>query len=81
MDVNEESEIIKEIQIIEQYFNVIENDVKKVNEDCNKINCSAVYQSIEVKIKLIIDCISSIYMWVYAGEIDFLACAMLKLRK
>ena len=58
MDVNEESEIIKEIQIIEQYFNVIENDVKKVNEDCNKINCSAVYQAIEDKIKLIIDCVA-----------------------
>ena len=52
MDVNQE------IEIIEQYLNVIENDVKKVNEDCNKINCSALYQAIEDTIKLIIDCIT-----------------------
>ena len=57
MDVIQESEIIKEIEIIEKYLNVIENDVKKVNEDCSKINCSAVFQSIEDTIKLIIDCV------------------------
>ena len=51
-------EIIKEIEITEKYLNVIENDVKKVNEDCNKINCSAVYQAIEDTIKLIIDCVA-----------------------
>ena len=57
MDVIQESEIIKEIQIIEQYLNVIDNDVKQVNEDCKKINCSALYQAIEDTIKLIIDCV------------------------
>ena len=41
MDVIQEIDIIKEIEIIEQYLNVIDKDVKQVNEDCNKINCSA----------------------------------------
>ena len=41
-----------------QDITVIEKDLEKVNEDCNKINCSAVYQSIEDTIKLIIDCIA-----------------------
>ena len=41
-----------------QDINVIEKDLEKVNEDCNKINCSAVYQAIEHTIKLIIDCIT-----------------------
>ena len=40
-----------------QDINVIEKDLEKVNEDCNKINCSAVYQAIEDTIKLIIDCV------------------------
>jgi hypothetical protein len=58
MDVIQEIDIIKEIEIIEQYLNVIDKDVKQVNEDCNKINCSAVYQAIGHTIKLIIDCIT-----------------------
>ena len=29
-----------------QELDVIEKDLEKVNEDCNKINCSAVYQAI-----------------------------------
>ena len=41
-----------------QDITVIEKDLEKVNEDCNKINCSAVYQAIEDTIKLIIDCIA-----------------------
>ena len=41
-----------------QDITVIEKDLEKVNEDCNKINCSAVYKSIEDTIKLIIDCIA-----------------------
>ena len=40
-----------------QDITVIEKDIEKVSEDCNKINCSAVYQAIEDTIKLIIDCV------------------------
>ena len=40
-----------------QDITVIEKDNEKVSEDCNKINCSAVYQAIEDTIKLIIDCV------------------------
>ena len=41
-----------------QDITVIEKDLENVNEDCNKINCSAVYQAIEDTVKLIIDCIA-----------------------
>ena len=41
-----------------QDITVFEKDIEKVSEDCNKINCSAVYQAIEDKIKLIIDCVA-----------------------
>ena len=40
-----------------QDINVIEKDIEKVNEDCNKINCSAVYQAILDTLKLISDCV------------------------
>ena len=40
-----------------QDINVIEKDLEKVNEDCNKINCSAVYQAILDTLKLISDCV------------------------
>ena len=37
---------------------VIEKDIEKVNEDCNKINCGALFQAIRDTIKLIIDYVS-----------------------
>ena len=40
-----------------QDINVIEKDLEKVNEDRNKINCSAVYQAILDTLKLISDCV------------------------
>ena len=50
MDVLQELDVINDI-------NVIEKDLEKVNEDCNKINCSAVYQAILDTLKLISDCV------------------------
>jgi hypothetical protein len=50
MDVIQELDVINDI-------NVIEKDLEKVNEDCNKINCSAVYQAILDTLKLISDCV------------------------
>ena len=58
MDVIQEVDVLKDIQIIEEYLNVIDKDVKQLNEDCSQINCSAVYQAIENTMKLIIDCIT-----------------------
>ena len=46
-----------------QDITVIEKDIEKVSEDCNKINCSAVYQAIEDTIKLIIDCIACCFKY------------------
>ena len=51
MDVIQELDVVKDIYTIEK-------DLEKVNEDCNKINCSALYQAIEDTIKLIIDCVA-----------------------
>ena len=50
MDVIQELDVFNDI-------NVIEKDLEKVNEDCNKINCSAVYQAILDTLKLISDCV------------------------
>ena len=50
MDVIQDLDVVKNI-------NIIEKDIEKVSEDCNKINFSAVYQAIEDTIKLIIDCV------------------------
>ena len=50
MDVIQELDVINDI-------NVIEKDLEKVNEDCNKIKCSAVYQAILDTLKLISDCV------------------------
>ena len=48
MDVIPELDVVKDISIIEK-------DLEKVNDDCNKINCLPLYQAIEDTIKLIID--------------------------
>ena len=40
MDVIQDLDVVKDI-------NIIEKDLEKVNEDCNKINCSALYQPID----------------------------------
>ena len=50
-------DVIPNLDVIDD-INVIEKDLEKVNEDCNKINCGALYQAIEDTIKLIIDCIT-----------------------
>ena len=55
-------DVINELDV-EKDINIIENDLEKVNEDCNKINCSAVYQAIEHTIKLIIDCITCCFKY------------------
>ena len=49
-------DVIQELDVINN-INVIEKDLEKVNEDCNKINCSAVYQAILDTLKLISDCV------------------------
>ena len=46
-----------------QDINIIEKDLEKVNEDCNKINCSAVYQSILHTFKLIYDCMTCCFKY------------------
>ena len=50
-------DVISEINIIND-INIIEKDLEKVNDDCKKINCYALYQAIEDTIKLIMDCIT-----------------------
>ena len=50
-------DVINDLDVV-QDISIIEKDLEKVNEDCNKINCSAVYQAIEDTAKLIIDCIA-----------------------
>ena len=56
MDVIEELEVVKDLTIIEK-------DLEKVNEDCNKINCSAVYQAIDDTFKLIYDCMTCCFKY------------------
>ena len=56
MDVIQDLEVIKDI-------NVIEKDIEKVNEDCNKINCSPIYQAFQDIIKLIVDCVGCCFKY------------------
>jgi hypothetical protein len=56
MDVIQNLEVVKDITIIEK-------DLEKVNEDCNKINCSAVYQAIVDTFKLVYDCITCCFKY------------------
>jgi hypothetical protein len=49
-------DVINELDVVND-INIIEKDFEKVNEDCNNINCLALYQAIEDTIKLIIDCV------------------------
>ena len=42
---------------------VIEKDIEKVNEDCNKIKCGAFFQAIRDTIKLIIDSVSCCFKY------------------
>ena len=42
---------------------VIEKDIEKVNEDCNKINCSPIYQAFQDIIKLIVDCVGCCFKY------------------
>ena len=63
MDVIQELDVVKDI-------NIIEKDLEKVNEDCNKINCSALYQAIEDTIKLIIDCVACCFKFVNLKKVN-----------
>jgi len=56
VDVIQDLEVIKDI-------NVIEKDIEKVNEDCNKINCSPIYQAFQDIIKLIVDCVGCCFKY------------------
>ena len=56
MDVIQELDVINDI-------NVIEKDLEKVNEDCNKINCSALFQAIRDTFKLIFDSITCCFKY------------------
>jgi len=56
MDVIQELDIVKDI-------NVIEKDIEKVNEDCNKINCSSIFQAIRDTFKLIFDSITCCFKY------------------
>ena len=49
-------DVINELDVVND-INIIEKDFEKVNEDCNKINGSAVYQAIVDTLKLIFDCV------------------------
>ncbi len=50
MDVIQELDVVKDL-------NIIEKDLEKVNEKCNKVNCSAIYDSIIATFKLLYDLI------------------------
>ena len=56
MDVIQELDIVKDI-------NIFEKDIEKVNEDCNKINCSALYHAILDTFKLIFDSITCCFKY------------------
>ena len=56
MDVIQELDVINDI-------NVIEKDLEKVNEDCSKINCSALFQAIRDTFKLIFDSITCCFKY------------------
>ena len=56
MDVIQELDVINDI-------NVIEKDLEKVNESCNKINCSALCQAIRDTFKLIFDSITCCFKY------------------
>ncbi len=50
-------DVIPNLDVIDD-INIIEKDIEKVNEDCNKINCSALFQAIRDTIQLIFDSIT-----------------------
>ncbi len=57
MDVIQE---IEDIKVIEKYLSeiqVLENDVKQVNEKCKRVNCTALYDAIAATFKLLYDLI------------------------
>ena len=56
MDVVDQDELKKEIEIIEQYLHVVD-DVKDVNEKCKRVNCAALYDAIAATFKLLCDLI------------------------
>ena len=56
MDVIQELEVVKDLTIIEK-------DIEKIHEDCNKINCNAVYKSIIDTFKLIFDCMTCCFKY------------------
>ena len=56
MDVVDQDELKREIEIIEQYLHVVD-DVKDVNEMCKRVNCSALYDAITATFKLLYDLI------------------------
>ena len=55
-------DVIPNLDVIDD-INVIEKDIEKVNEDCNKINCGALFQAIRDTIKLIIDSVSCCFKY------------------
>ena len=57
MDVTQE---IKELEVIETYLkeiDILEKDVKDVNEKCKRVNCSALFDAISSTFKLLYDLI------------------------
>ena len=48
------NEIIEDIHVIEQ-------DVDKVDEKCNKIQCKPIYETIQACLQLIVDSLKCIY--------------------
>ena len=47
-------------EIIED-IHVIELDVDKVDEKCNKIKCEPIYEAIKACLQLLVDCMKCIY--------------------
>ena len=56
MDVVDQDELKREIEIIEQYLHVVD-DVKDVNEKCKRVNCSALYDASAATFQLLYDLI------------------------
>jgi len=51
-----------EINVIED-ITIIEQDVEKLEEDCNKIDCAPIYQAIKDGLTLIVHCLSCLFKY------------------
>ena len=57
MDVAQEIEDLKVVETYLKEIEIIEKDVKDVNEKCKRVNCSALFDAISSTFKLLYDLI------------------------